>query len=259
MAEYAARLKVRNGSTVQDIRIYSTEADIPPWQRPMKVRLDSEFEGWVPTSPLGSPDASILRVRHPDSNAIYVVNTIGRAVADETWYLTPGAISFVVPAGVRRLRVVCIGGGGGGNFGFNTSTSSAPNSTVFSGVVAIGGQGAPQSEVPKGPYSNNGYYLNKGITTGGTKVTDAASSPADVFGPYYSYGCGAGSPGGVYGRPGALGQYVEKVIDVAPGATVTGTVGSGAPARSGSVGVRRTDAGAGAPGCIYLQWGGNIE
>ena len=90
-------------------------------------------------------------------------------------------------------------------------------------------------------------------------MTDAASSPADVFGPYYSYGCGAGSPGGFYGRPGALGQYVEKVIDVAPGATVTGTVGSGAPARSGSVGVRRTDAGAGAPGCIYLQWGGNLE
>ncbi len=261
MAEYAARLKVRNGSTIQEIRIYSTEADIPPWQRPMKVRLDDTFDGWVPTSPLGSPDASILRVRHPGSDAIYAVNTIGRAVADELWYLKAGAISYIVPAGVRRLRIICVGPGGAGNAGYSTPTKSAPNSTTFGGLVAAGGQGGSVSEGPKWPYSNNGYFLNKGITTGGTMVTiQYGSEPADVFGPYYSYGCGAGSPGGFYGRPGAIGQYVERVIDVTPGQTMTGTVGTGAYAYNGWSGAGQTvQVGAGAPGCVYLQWGGNLE
>lgn len=256
MAEYAARLKARNGSTVQDIRIYSTEADIPSWQRPMRIRLDDTFDGWVPTSPLGSPDASLMRVRHPDSNAIYVVNTIGRPTYDSIWFDKPGAFIFTVPAGARRIKAILVGGGGGGTYyRSDYAMARAGGATTFSNLYAAGGPAGDGSR-PKWPVVRNGYYTSRGAAAGSSLTADAEAPDGKGFGHGGGVGYGAASTSVMYGVTGYVGAYTEATIDAIPGTIMTGVVGSGAQYMSNPGG---NYVGLAAQGCVYLQWGGNIE
>ena len=261
MAEYEKKLKVKiAGGTVQDMKIYSDEADIPPWQKPLRTKFEGTFEGWVPTSPLGSPDASALRVRHPDSDEIYVVNTIGRAAAGSTMVRTVGVVEFTVPAGVRKLRITCVGGGASGNayrYAWSPGLGNAGQSTSFYGVIAGGGQ-PNGGEGPKHPTPQNGYYPEYGVTAGTTRSTNGNYAGGVGF--------GASSSGGAYCKSGNRGQIYTSLLDVLPNQVIAGYVGSGGPGVYYSMHVGGENSyneeiwsGNGAQGCIYLEWGGSIE
>ena len=275
MAEYEKKLKVKiAGGTVQDIKIYSDEADIPPWQKPLRTKFEGTFEGWVPTSPLGSPDASALRVRHPDSDEIYVVNTIGRAAAGSTMVRTVGVVEFTVPAGVRKLKVTLVGGGSSGNgtrYGVNSNGEScvgnAGQGSWFAHLTISGGASPGVGEGPKWPVAQNGYFIEYGMAAGSTRIveTDQFGSTERIFGSGVGYG---GSSSSVfYGRSGLRGGIASAFIDVSPGQVVSGHVGAGG---AGVHGYYRTSGGGdtyimeswvgdGASGCIYIEWGGSIE
>ena len=269
MAEYEKKLKVKiAGGTVQDIKVYSDEADIPPWQKPLRTKFEGTFEGWVPTSPLGSPDASSLRVRHPNSDEIYVVNTIGRATAGSIIIKTVGAVEFTVPTGVRKLKITCVGGGASGNtngwLGGYNGRGNPGMPTSFGGVLAPGGH----VTVGSGPEAaQNGYYAQYGISAGVTtkKITENGIARS------YSYsggvGFGASSSGGGEGAGGNRGHIYSAMVDVSPGQIIKGYVGDGGGGAYGSASNNgggdsykvEVWSGKGASGGIYLEWGGLIE
>lgn len=285
MAEYHQKLKVRlKGGMVQEVRVYSTKEDIPVWQKPMKVRIVNGLPGWVPTSPLGSPDASNLRVRHPGSKDIYVVNTIGRAVYGKHFIGTAGDFEFTVPAGARKLRITLVGGGSTGIYEASVPTgvffptteyrSNAGSATLFCGYIAGGAASAPISctrylseKIPP----ENGYFQEYG-------------SPATVTHSYYSYtanddgysytvsrndyfnpgtGYGAGSAGfsteeRTHWRGGLRGKFTMAEIAVVPGTILRGTVGAGGKGFT-LTGWDCSTMGNAAQGCVFIEWGGEIE
>lgn len=251
MAEYAARLKIRVGNTTQDIRIYSTKDDLMDNQKPMRVKLDNTFDGWISTSPLGAPDASALRVRHVGSDAIYAVNTVGIPNHAYAWFETPGKFTFTVPMGIRRIKAILVGGGGGGALRHVDADGPTPagKDTRFGTLVASGGPPKSGSH-SKWPVAVNGYFGERGAS---------AEVTINKLDGYYEFsggrGYGAPSTGTMYAITGSVGQYIERTIDVVPGSTIECVVGDGAEPRSHYTG----SVGKGACGCIYLQWGGSIE
>lgn len=259
MAEYSTRLKCRSGSGVVDVKIYSTPADIPPWQRPMRVRLSNGLDGWVPTSPLGSPDASPLRVRHPGSSAVYVVNTIGRAVYGSLALFGPGNAGFTVPTGVRRLKVHVVSGGSSASMGKGNYAGRVGGGSSFGGIVVTGDTPAPSGDGPKWPTAQNGYFDWLG----------AHGDPSYGSGRVFWPGVGFGAPGigNMYCKNGFLGQYVVQTISVYPGQYIGAWIGYGGAGYSLVEWGSSEDGpysntysvGRAAHGGIVLEWGGNIE
>ena len=259
MAEYEKKLKVKiAGGTVQDIKIYSDEADIPPWQKPLRTKFEGTFEGWVPTSPLGSPDASALRVRHPDSDEIYVVNTIGRAVFGKIMYSVPGDFVFEVPTGVRKLRVIVMGGGGCGGGGGGATISGGGDIYVgeasrFGGILSSGGSHGSTifgGDNPKWPRIRTGYFWPEYNIRGGEALSIGGFSHEG------GYGIGAGGTSAMNYGSGFNGGLTEVYMDVTPGVEIDGRVGRGG---GYSAFVDGYHPGTGANGGVYLEWGGLIE
>lgn len=287
MAEFSQKLKIqlKNGTT-QQIRIYSTAADIPPWQKPIQVRLANGLNGWVPTSPLGSPDASSLRVRHADSSQTYVVNTIGRATYGYQLFSNPGDFNFTVPAGVRKLRITLVGGGSTGYyvtqryFYPQEHGSSVGEGSNFAGYYAAPAGAAPMQSTQYAGQKippESGYLQQFGINAGTTHsyyVVDAGDDYThyDSGNDYYAGGTGfgAGSAGFKYGnrthyRGGLRGAIVQNVmINSTPGTVMSGYVGRGGYGfvwnKTKNVNEwDRSTMGAAAQGCVLIEWGGTIE
>jgi hypothetical protein len=134
---------------------------------------------------------------------------------------TPGAITWVVPAGVTRIRVHVIGGGGGGGTGHATFVGGAggggggygredmnvtPGATL-AGVVGSGGAGGPVNTTTAGSNGGTTTFNSTIQATGGgggeAGVGDIPGTPASSPG-------GIGSGGdinlrGSYGSSGASG------------------------------------------------------
>lgn len=285
MAEFSQKLKVRlKNGTVQTIKIYSTAADIPTWQKPMKVRLAGNVIGWVPTSPLGSPDASSLRVRHPGSSAIYVVNTIGRATYGSQIFYNPGYFNFTVPSGARKLRITLVGGGSTGYYRYQIGTARA-GSNVGEGSSFAGYYAAPAGAAPaqSTQYAGqkippeNGYLTQYGINAGTTHSFFRIRYDDDGYTGYWNgndymaggIGFGAGSAGFKTGerthwRGGLRGGIIQNVIvNSVPETVMSGYVGRGGAGfvwndMSGESWDRST-LGAASQGCVLIEWGGSIE
>lgn len=253
MAEFSQKLKVRlKNGTIQNIRIYSAAADIPYWQKPIKVRLAGNMIGWIPTSPLGSPDASSLRVRHPGSSQVYVVNTIGRAVYGNQMFGNPGNIAFTVPAGVRKIRVTCVGAGSSGS-GYSPGTlvtvmRGNPGEGSWFHRLSVGGGRQPGKDGPKWPTAEDGYFWEYGVNAG--------NSQSGSFTHTGGKGFGASSPGLMHRESGFRGGIASTLIDVLPGNVFYGYVGKGGDGRYSNASQYSGNA---APGCILIEWGGNIE
>lgn len=282
MAEFSQKLKVKTkGGTVQQIRIYSTAADIPNWQKPMRMRLTNGLTGWVPTSPLGSPDASILRVRHPDSNQIYAVNTIGRAIYGSQIFHDPGQFTFTVPAGARKLRITLVGGGSTGATSYSGG-SRLGESTYFAGHEAGGAVAATKgstqylaNKIPpqNGYFSQYGSLAQESINQYARWQSDGQDNGESLISRYDRLapgsGFGAASAGLSAGarthfHGGMRGGYNQQTINATPGTVLLGYVGRG------GVGFKNSytgpngeydfsQLGNAAQGCVFIEWGGNIE
>ena len=171
----------------------------------------------------------------------------------ESLYPIPGTYTWVCPAGVTSVSVVCVGGGGGalsfdsggaaysgggGSLGYANNISVTPG-TSYSIVVGAGG------------FYNNGTQVNGGqssafgrIAPGGkTSSSDAGVAPSGDVGT--SRGGGAGGAGkavsssavgggGAGGYSGAGGEGQRE--DITPGAGSGGGGGGGFGYAGGSGG-----------------------
>lgn len=281
MAEFSQKLKIRlKSGTIQAIRLYSTAADIPAWQKPMRMRVGGVV-AWVPTSPVGSPDASSLRVRHPGSNAIYVVNTIGRATYGSQIFYNPGNFTFTVPAGARKLRITLVGGGSTG------ATASAGGSRVgeatsFAGYTASGAAAATKgstiylaNKIPPqdGYFSQYGSPAQESINqyavwrSDGQDNGESLVSRYDKFAPGSGFGAasaGLGSDGRVQFYGGLRGGYNQQTIHSTPQTVLSGYIGKGgAGFKNNYIGTNGaydfSQLGNAAQGCVFVEWGGTIE
>lgn len=178
-------------------------------------------------------------------------------------FSTPGAWSWTVPAGVRRVRLAIVGGGRGGQGG-QGGTPSTPGAgggggypggaivvdldvtpgQVLSGVIGAGG--------PRGPAGYSGSMGTTG-TAGGNTTLVAAGRTWTALG-------GGSSPGGATGGFGSskasgtasrVYDPLDGLLCAGDGATArfsTGASGAKNVAASSSTGGAPSYAAAGAPG-----------
>lgn len=143
------------------------------------------------------------------------VNLSGTAAgfSGEQIYNAAGSYTWVVPASVTSVSVVCIGGGGGAGYG--PAGANGGNSS-FMGCIGNGGVGTSGGAASGGSYTGDG---------GGTGGSNAASTPVS--------GGGAGG----YSGNGARGTtYGESGIAGTGGGGGVGLFGLGANGAAGSNG-----------------------
>lgn len=138
-------------------------------------------------------------------------------VTGQDAYTTPGTYSWVAPAGVTSVSIVCVGGGGatGGGLGYKNNYSVTPG-TSYTVVVGIGGVA--------GDYGTNGgdsYFVNTGVVKGG------GGSMARTEGGTYT-GDGGGRGGGVINvGGGGAGGYSGNGGAGSNSGGINGSAGSG--------------------------------
>ncbi len=163
-------------------------------------------------------------------------------------YTTPGTYSWVAPAGVTSVSVVCVGGGaggvfsttsssdrwggGGGGLGYTNNYSVTPGNsyTVVVGAAGVSwyGSGSPPSSTNGG----NSYFVNTS-TVAGFGATGATG------GSYFGNGGGSGGNGGAYatgdsGGGGAGGYSGNGGTGGGPGNPTAGTGGAGGGGSNGA-------------------------
>ena len=134
----------------------------------------------------------------PDRASGAQLEAVMRGRYSRTTYLTAGAGTYVVPAGVRRLRVQMWGGGGGGG-GANQPGSAAGGGA---GGYAFG-------EVDVMPGQSISYWVGVGGTPGESTPTAGGTGGTSGFGGFLSATGGGGGQlnlGGISSVPGAGGH-----------------------------------------------------
>lgn len=129
-------------------------------------------------------------------------------------YLNAGTYSWIAPAGVNLVSVVCIGGGGsgdglngggGGGLGYKNNISVTPGSSYTVVVGAGGYRGGGSSAAISG---GDSYFINTSTVRGG------GGSAAISGGTYTGDGGGNGGNGGYqnyhYAAGGGAGGYSGK-------------------------------------------------
>lgn len=202
------------------------------------------------------------------------------ALAESTTYSTPGAIQYIVEAGVTQISVTCTGGGGagsgrttsgqgaGGSGGgwSRTTTYSVTEGQIIGGFVGAGGTDGA-SPVNGGDSwfdgtspANAGVVAKGGISLG-QNVTTGAAAPALGTGASVFTGAAGQNSGANPGSGGAAGGSGGNGTGASGGAA--GTAGNragnvGATPGGGGSGASSTGAtqagGAGAPGQIVVSW-----
>lgn len=187
-------------------------------------------------------------------------------VADNTLHLViyKADDTFTVPAGVKKIEVLAIGGGGGGGGGADaanrggdgayggdttvekfstkpprwivTATGGYPG---YGGSITAGGEGGP----PDGERGTI-YYHGKG----------GQSAYSEIEGDAVGYGGvgGNGTGGGGGGGGGAAGRRMLKIHAVEPGDEIDVTIGAGG---TGGIAGGTASAGkAGGDGAVLIRW-----
>lgn len=159
------------------------------------------------------------------------------------YFSLTGSSSWTVPAGVTKAKIRAAGAGGGGGAATTNPGVAGGDTTVTGTGISLTAAGGAGGVAGTDDASGVGH---SGCTISGANVV---SSIALV---------GMGSPGGMTGvdapdrtaPDGRNGGYLEAIVTVAPGATLTTSVGTG-----GAAGAAGTRAGAaGQNGFIIIEW-----
>lgn len=251
------------------------------------VQYDSSFSTAVGGYPLGAILASALYPLVYWCNAVDN-NTSNPDTGGAGWTALSGAGNsvvfgasgtFVVPAGVTRVKVRAWGGGGGGGgaggaasagtagvsgaFGegyFDVTPGASFAVTIGAGGIAGGGAGNNGSN---GGTSSFGALLTAGGGSGGVGSTSGAASWGSISGPTSSGG-GIGFPGTVSANAYLIGgTYLGSAGPGSPQGGSTGYIsigpglvggfpggGGGGAACNGTP----NNAGAGAGGFVIVEW-----
>lgn len=183
----------------------------------------------------------------------------------EQLYTTAGTFSWVAPAGVTSVSVVCIGGGGsancyygggggGGGLAYKNAISTTPGNsygvTVGAGYICI----ANQDQSGSGGNSSFSFSGNTTVASGGQTLAYGSSSGSSLGGiggsPSGSNdGGGTGGRGGGYygGGGGAAGYSGNGGLGGGTG-SATGSGGSGTGGGGGGGGCESGGSGGGGVG-----------
>lgn len=173
-------------------------------------------------------------------------------------YTTAGTYSWVAPAGVTSVCVVCVGGGGGGAYGNAVSGGGSGgnlryvnNISVTPGAsytVIVGVGGAKGTSTNGSPGGDSSFGASLVVAKGGTGGSDTVvSSPTTGNvgtggnggngGGGGSYDGGAGGAGGYSGNGGAGGNGVGDSGSSGSGGGGGGGGGGAGGAGGGGVGI----------------------
>lgn len=216
----------KTGGTAVACNIYSTSAEAG--DKALRVRVDNT-DGYIALKATDDANATGMRVKI--GTVIYAVATkheSGGGVAvpytEQNW-TKAGTYTFVVPAGVSRVRVaVCGGGAGKGGWG---AGGNGGDSSAF-GVTATGGEGGTVFTYGVGG-TPNGYDSKGNKLTDGFALSFVKSSGG--------YGGGA--------NYGGSGGYDSQYANVTAGQSYNIVVG-----KSGGTN--------GVAGFVLIAYGGDI-
>ncbi len=132
-------------------------------------------------------------------------------------YTTPGSYSWICPAGVTTIDVVCVGGGAGGAGGTKgggggglayKNTISVTEGSSYPVVVGTGGTGGQDNASGNHP-GGDSYFINRATVCGygAGSGNDSNSSDSSVGGSYNGDGGGNGGSSTSYGGGGGAGGY----------------------------------------------------
>lgn len=127
MAEYAKKLHVKKGSTVTDIKLYSTIGEVGSNYVTLKDGSNLMYAKLGATS-----DALASPLNIKKGSTTYKVLKSAVPPYAKVTYTTPGTFTFTAPQGITKVKVTVAGAGGG-----NGQTGAG--STYKAGA---GGQGA---------------------------------------------------------------------------------------------------------------------
>lgn len=180
-------------------------------------------------------DLEGLEFYYPEIDTWEVVSTFAKQVdptqdSGQTAYTSPGTYTWVCPANVFQVHVVCVGGGGGGTgntaggaggggggLGWINNYPVIPGNT-YTVVVGSGG-------VRNGSSGGNSFFVSLGTVAGFGGAT--GGSGGDCFPPTQGGRGGlGGSPAGVCGGGGGAGGYSGNGGNGGSGGSV-GQSGSG--------------------------------
>ena len=165
----------------------------------------------------------------------------GNAITGQSLYDTAGSYTFVVPAGVRHISVLCIGAGGGGhtswanNGGGGGGVAWADNIAVEEGQsISVTVPGTTPRQQDGGNASCGGFLTATGGKGTGGAPRDGGSYVAGTVSPsggtggksYYSSAGGGGGAGG-YSGTGGNGYYGSQGNTPYNGTGGAATGGSG--------------------------------
>lgn len=209
-----------------------------------------------------------LRINSTSGEIVATSNTITilPSVSGETSYTSAGTYSFVAPAGVNSVCVVCVGGGGGGLLGSSSGGGGGGgglgwknNIAVIPGqsyTVVVGQAGAVDTDAANQITVNTdggtSYFINTSTVAGfgGGKAywVDSVGSYSGAGGGYVGDGGGSGGAGSDFaqlpaagtraGAGGGAGGYSGNGGSAAPlsGQTYAGTVNTASESGSGGGG-----------------------
>lgn len=230
------------------------------------------------TAPIGAGEY-VTRVGEAASSAEFAIqieppiklkplDPIGQDVITAT-----GTGTWLVPAGVTSVSVVCVGGGGGGGnwvsglqggagggLGYKNNIAVTPG-TYISYQVGSGGVGGGFNTFTGGQNGNPGtdsYFISDTTVKGGGGAGGAQTSPKSIGGTYVGDGGGNGgggvlsSSGSGSGGGGGAGGYSGNGGDGARNDGTGGTAGSGGGGGGGGGASTSGDNGAGGGGGVGL-------
>lgn len=190
---------------------------------------------------------STLRCVVTATNAVGIVSANSNSTATVTAptgqqeYTTAGTYSWVAPAGVTSVSVVCVGGGavigGGGGLGYKNNITVTPGASY----TVVVGAGGINSGTPSLRLGGQSYFSSPSLVAGNGGRDDTGAG-----GTYVGDGGGNGgaSQGGATG--GGAGGYSGKGGDGRTGFGFTpGESGAGGGAGGGGSNIYSSDRGAG--------------
>ena len=148
-------------------------------------------------------------------NALIGTNSGVNINSNNNFYSTPGTFTWVAPANVYSVSVLCVGAGGGGSFGVtaggggglgwknNISVVPGQSYTVVVGAGGIGGQaGTGSTNLLDGVRGGNSYFISTSTVAGfgGLGGISALRRNLSIFsstgGSFVGDGGGNGGDGG---------------------------------------------------------------
>jgi hypothetical protein len=205
------------------------------------------------SSGIGYNTTYYWHVRHKDTANLYsywsVATSFTTSASGQQAYTTSGTYSWVAPAGIFSVCVVCVGGGSTG--GQSGAGSGGASSFISIGTVAGRGGSIPSGGSYVGDGGGNGGQGGGPGVSGGEPPAGGGAggySGAGGIGAFGNYGGGTGTMGAGGGGGGGSNNYIPSKVGGGGG---VGLFGQGANGVSGGGG-----GSAGTAGSIANGYGG---